>query len=69
MSPTDLERLQLQTTTAEQPTGGVQPDYLEGESMVEEDPEVPFNAEPTTEDNNPSQSQSARTGPVDTSGT
>ena len=69
MSPTDLERLQLPTITAEQPTDRVQPDYSEGESMVEEEPEVPFNAERMTEDNNPSPRQSARTGPVDTPGT
>ena len=45
----------MPTTMAEQPTDGVQPDYSEGESMVEEEPEVPFNTERTEEDNNPSQ--------------
>ena len=54
MSPSDLEWLQLQTTTPEQPTDRVQPDYLKGVSIVQEKPEVPFNAERTKEDNNPS---------------
>ena len=55
ISPTDLQRLQLPTSKAEQPTDGVQLDYLEGESMVEEGPEAPFKAERTTKRNNLSQ--------------
>ena len=52
MSPTDLERLQLPTTTTEQATDGVQPDYSQGQTMGEEEQELPDNAEHTEEDNN-----------------
>ena len=64
MSPTDVQRLQLPTTTAEQATDGIQPDYSEGQTMVEEEQELPDNAERTAEDNNPPQGNQAEQYPL-----
>ena len=64
MSPTDLEWLQLPTTTAEKATDGVQPDYCEGQTMVEEEQELPDNVERTAEDNNPSQGNQREQDPL-----
>ena len=64
MSPTALERLQFPTTTAEQATDGIQPDYSEGPIMDKEEQELPDNAERTAEGNNPPQGDQPEQDPL-----